>query len=105
MVSRRLWKDAPPLQRTVKELRTSSYVVSQQAGFSGVILSPENTLVKASTERGSRMANGEASLVVPTNWDELARECKERASWFCEFCGIAHGTEVVSERTGVVYTW
>jgi hypothetical protein len=40
----------------------------------------------------------------PTNWDELAWECKQRAGWCCEFCGIAHGTEVVSERTGVVYT-
>ena len=39
----------------------------------------------------------------PENWDELAWECKERAGWCCEFCGIAHGTEVVSERTGVVY--
>jgi len=64
MMSRCLWKDAPPLLRTVKELRTSSYVVSQQAGFSGVILSPENPLVKASIERGSRMTNGETSLVV-----------------------------------------
>jgi hypothetical protein len=40
----------------------------------------------------------------PDNWDELAWECKERAGWRCEHCGIAHGTEVVSERTGVVST-
>lgn len=40
----------------------------------------------------------------PTNWDEVARACKEHAGWRCEFCGIAQGTEVVSERTGVVYT-
>ena len=64
IASRRLWKDAPPLLRTVKELRTSSYVVSQQAGFSGVIFTPGNVLVKVSTERGSRMANGETSLVI-----------------------------------------
>ena len=40
----------------------------------------------------------------PDNWEVLARECKQRAGWYCEHCGIAHGTEVVSERTGVVYT-
>lgn len=40
----------------------------------------------------------------PDNWDELAWECKERARWCCEHCGIAHGTEAISERTGVVYT-
>ncbi len=39
----------------------------------------------------------------PDNWDELAWECKERAGWRCEHCGIAHGAEAVSERTGVVY--
>jgi len=64
IASRCLWKDAPPLLRTVKELRTSSYVEWQQAGFSGVIFTPENALVKASTERGSRLAHGETSLVV-----------------------------------------
>jgi hypothetical protein len=40
----------------------------------------------------------------PDNWEELARECKQRAGWCCEFCRVAHGTQVVSERTGVVYT-
>lgn len=40
----------------------------------------------------------------PHNWDELAWACKERAGWQCEHCGVAHGTPVVSERTGVVYT-
>jgi hypothetical protein len=39
----------------------------------------------------------------PANWNELAWECKERAGWKCEHCAIAHGTLVVSERTGVVY--
>ncbi len=39
----------------------------------------------------------------PANWDELAWACKERAGWCCESCGIAQGTPVVSERTGVVY--
>lgn len=32
----------------------------------------------------------------------MARACKERAGWRCESCGIAHGTEVVSRRTGEV---
>ena len=40
----------------------------------------------------------------PANWEDLARQCKERDGWRCQGCGIAHGTEVVSERTGVVYT-
>lgn len=39
----------------------------------------------------------------PQDWEAVARECKERAGWCCEFCGIAHGTEVISERTGLVY--
>ena len=39
----------------------------------------------------------------PANWFELATACKERAGWCCEHCGIAHGTQVVSERTGTVY--
>ena len=38
----------------------------------------------------------------PANWDELAWECKQRAGWRCEQCGIAQETEVVNERTGVV---
>ena len=40
----------------------------------------------------------------PTNWEDLARACKERAGWRCEHCGVEHGTSAVSERTGVVYT-
>jgi len=40
----------------------------------------------------------------PDNWDELAWECKERAEWCCEFCGVAHRTDAVSRQTGVVYT-
>ncbi len=40
----------------------------------------------------------------PEHWEELASACKSRAGWRCEFCGIAHRTPVVSERTGVVYT-
>ena len=39
----------------------------------------------------------------PRDWERLAWQCKERANWHCEFCGIAHGTWVVSRRTGVVY--
>lgn len=36
----------------------------------------------------------------PRNWRELARECKERANWRCEKCGIAHGTPRLSLWTG-----
>jgi hypothetical protein len=39
----------------------------------------------------------------PPNWEALAWECKERAGWCCEGCGVAHGADVVNERTGVVY--
>ena len=39
----------------------------------------------------------------PQNWGQLAWECKERAKWHCEHCGIAHGTLAISRRTGVVY--
>lgn len=39
----------------------------------------------------------------PENWEEMAYACKERAGWVCEECGIPHGMEVVSQRTGVVY--
>jgi hypothetical protein len=38
----------------------------------------------------------------PVNWEQLAWGCKERAGWRCEHCGIGHGTQVVSEETGVV---
>jgi hypothetical protein len=40
----------------------------------------------------------------PVNWEQLAWEAKQRAGWICESCGIAHGSQLVSERTGVVYT-
>ncbi len=39
----------------------------------------------------------------PDNWEVLAWECKERAGWCCEHCGVAHGSWAVSERTGVVW--
>jgi len=40
----------------------------------------------------------------PRNWQQLARLCKERAGWECEVCGVTHGTERISRRTGAVYT-
>lgn len=40
----------------------------------------------------------------PENWEQLAGECKERAGWCCEHCGIAQGAQRISERTGVVWT-
>ena len=46
---------------------------------------------------------GKYRWLYPDNWEELAWECKERAGWRCEHCGVAHGTQAVSERTGVVY--
>jgi hypothetical protein len=39
----------------------------------------------------------------PENWEEIARVRKEQAGWCCECCGIAQGTSVISQRTGVVY--
>lgn len=39
----------------------------------------------------------------PAAWEELAWQCKECAGWCCEHCGVAQGTQAVSERTGVVY--
>ena len=39
----------------------------------------------------------------PNNWPELAQACKEGASWRCEECGVAHGTALISRRTGNLY--
>jgi hypothetical protein len=39
----------------------------------------------------------------PAEWETLAWKCKEKAGWCCEHCGVAQGTQAVSERTGVVY--
>ena len=39
----------------------------------------------------------------PPNWPALAWDCKERACWQCEECGVAHGTERVSRHTGNCY--
>lgn len=38
----------------------------------------------------------------PPNWDELAWECKERAGWQCEHCGVPHRTPAIS-RAGEPY--
>ncbi len=40
----------------------------------------------------------------PTNWEELARQCKERAGKQCEFCHIRHGAQRKSRRTRKRYT-
>ncbi len=40
----------------------------------------------------------------PGNWEDLAAACKQQAGWRCEHCGVVHGSQAVSERTGVVYT-
>jgi len=39
----------------------------------------------------------------PENWEELAKECKDRAGWRCQFCGVAHGDIAISRR-GEPYT-
>jgi len=39
----------------------------------------------------------------PPNWPALAWDCKARAGWQCEECGVAHGTERVSRHTGNCY--
>jgi hypothetical protein len=39
----------------------------------------------------------------PRNWPALARACKELAGWRCEVCEVAHGTELISRRTGNCY--
>jgi hypothetical protein len=36
----------------------------------------------------------------PANWEKLARECKERAGWHCEECGIAHLAWRINQETG-----
>jgi hypothetical protein len=40
----------------------------------------------------------------PRNWQQLAYGCKQRAGWQCATCGVTHGTERISHRTGAVYT-
>ena len=34
----------------------------------------------------------------PANWEALARACKDRAGWRCEFCGVGHGSTTLSRR-------
>lgn len=34
----------------------------------------------------------------PANWDAIAKACKEKAGWKCEFCGIAHGETTTSVK-------
>ncbi len=43
------------------------------------------------------------SELYPANWDELARECKDKAGWKCEQCNVAHGTELVGRKRGNRY--
>jgi predicted HNH restriction endonuclease len=38
----------------------------------------------------------------PSNWDELSRECKEKAGWKCEHCGVDQYTLLTSKR-GIPY--
>lgn len=38
----------------------------------------------------------------PRAWEKLARECKERAGWKCEECGVAHCAQIINYDTGEV---
>ena len=39
----------------------------------------------------------------PKNWEQLARQCKERAGWQCQFCHVKQGRKRTSKRTGKRY--
>ncbi len=39
----------------------------------------------------------------PKNWETLARQCKERAGWTCEFCHVKQSRKRKSKRTGKWY--
>ncbi len=38
----------------------------------------------------------------PTNWEDLARRCKERADFTCEHCGVKQH-QIVTSRKGTPY--
>lgn len=38
----------------------------------------------------------------PKDWNRLAWECKERACWRCEHCGVAHRAQIINPDTGEV---
>jgi hypothetical protein len=38
----------------------------------------------------------------PKNWEKLAHDCKARAGWRCEECGIAHLAQRINYETGEV---
>ena len=39
----------------------------------------------------------------PPNWRQLSFECKKRAGWKCEICGIRQCDTCISKRTGAEY--
>lgn len=39
----------------------------------------------------------------PENWLELAQECKDKAGWKCEECGIEHDTVLLGKKRGNIY--
>ncbi len=47
--------------------------------------------------------NGRRRKLYPRNWEQLARQCKERADWKCEFCHVTQGNKRISKRTGKRY--
>jgi hypothetical protein len=40
----------------------------------------------------------------PDDWEERAYQLKEAVGWQCQWCGIAHRAQAISQRTGQVYT-
>jgi hypothetical protein len=39
----------------------------------------------------------------PANWDEMSKDCKDRAGWCCEHCGVEHGAFCIGEIHGKKY--
>jgi hypothetical protein len=44
------------------------------------------------------MASKTRKLHYPPNWKEMSLQCKQRARFCCEWCGIAQGTERTSRQ-------
>ncbi len=40
----------------------------------------------------------------PADWDEMALDCKMRAGWRCEHCGVHHGAQRIGVVHGTLYT-
>lgn len=40
----------------------------------------------------------------PPDWGEIATRIKDRASWQCDFCGVAHGAQGWRDALGYFHT-